>query len=108
MCDPGCSCDELSEEDIECENPRTRRAQRWHANHAKTSCGLRPYYPHDDDDDYPEPIPVTTISYQILTPLWKPRKIRLPSVKELMKKFPQSPPQPQKSSENEPILPTTN
>jgi hypothetical protein len=34
MCDPGCDCNELTEEDIECENPRSRHAKKWRAKHA--------------------------------------------------------------------------
>jgi hypothetical protein len=49
MCDPGCSCDEPSDEDLECENPRSRRARKWRAKHAQTPC--KTYSPHDDKDD---------------------------------------------------------
>jgi hypothetical protein len=65
MCDPNCLCNEFSDEDITYEIPHSRRARRWYAKHAKTPCGLQPYYPYNNDDDYPESIPVTSFSYQI-------------------------------------------
>jgi hypothetical protein len=70
MCDPGCDCDKLTDEDIECENPRSQRARKWCAKHVKTPCGLQIYYPHDDEDNYPKPIPIPPFS-QKLTSQWK-------------------------------------
>jgi hypothetical protein len=90
MCDIGCSCDELFEQDIECEIPRSRCAKRCRAKHAKTLCGVQLYYPHEDSDDYPEPIPVKTVPpdfSQRLAPLWKPNGRSLPNFEELIQKL---------------------
>ena len=96
MCDPDCDCDQYTEEDIECEDPRSKRARKWRAKHAKTPChhqpsddsdddtplsSLKVYFPHDDPSDFPPGLP------RPLAPLWKPKKIKLPTLAELQAKL---------------------
>jgi hypothetical protein len=105
MCDPSYPCDELTILDIECDitHQMHRHARKRREQYAKTSYGFQTYYPHDDEDDYPEPIPVPTtvpVLLQKLAHPWKPRKIMLPSLEELLKKVFS----PQKNTERPPIL----
>jgi hypothetical protein len=90
MCDPGCDCGQLTEEDIECENPRSRRAKKWRSKHAKTPCGLKIYFPHDDEDDYPKPIPIPPMSEDLSHIRWKPKGRSLPTLEECLTKLSQA------------------
>jgi hypothetical protein len=83
MCNPSCTCDELTDLDLECDimQQMHRQARQKKSKQAKTPCGLQIYYPHDDKDGYPKFLPVPTpvpVLTQRLAPPWKPKERSLP------------------------------